>query len=34
MTGTRYLEDFQVGERWQSQSFSLGANEIVRVRAR
>ncbi|MGE5793491.1 MAG: MaoC/PaaZ C-terminal domain-containing protein [Bacteroidota bacterium] len=29
MTETRYLEDFQVGERWQSQPFAFTADEIV-----
>ena len=29
MSETRYLEDFHVGERWQSQVFSLSADEII-----
>jgi acyl dehydratase len=29
MTKTRYLEDFQVGERWQSGPVSLSAEEII-----
>lgn len=26
---TRYLEDFEVGERWESRPFSLSADEII-----
>jgi acyl dehydratase len=29
MSRTRYLEDFQVGERWQSGPVSLSAEEII-----
>jgi acyl dehydratase len=29
MSQTRYLEDFQVGERWQSGPVSLSAEEII-----
>ena len=29
MKKTRYLEDFQVGERWQSRPVSLSAEEII-----
>ena len=29
MTPTRYLEDFSVGERWQSGVFSFSAEEII-----
>jgi acyl dehydratase len=29
MSETRYLEDFQVGEQWQSKPFSLSADEII-----
>ena len=29
MNKTRYLEDFQVGERWQSRPVSLSEDEII-----